>query len=178
VEGRCVKQPDGNLATTMSARHLADLAGSAISQSPSTTNTSYPYPKDGHVSARMRRNRKVDSKPERMLRSALHSQGLRFRKNWPVKLEGRTVRPDLVFTRQRIAVFVDGCFWHRCPQHGTSPRFNYEYWASKLENNVARDRLVDAALHGAGWTVIRIWEHVPVDDAAQLVINELAARRS
>jgi DNA mismatch endonuclease, patch repair protein len=131
----------------------------------------YPYPKDAHVSARMRRNRKVDSKPELLLRSALHARGLRFRKNYPVRLADRTVRPDIVFTRQKVAVFVDGCFWHRCPEHGTSPRFNSSYWQTKIDRNVERDREVDHALQVGGWTTLRIWEHEAPDVAVGRVLQ-------
>ena len=99
----------------------------------------YPHPKNSHVSVRMRRNRKTESKPEIRLRAALHARGLRFRKNHLLRLPNRTVRPDIVFTRQKLAVFVDGCFWHRCPQHGTSLRFNSRYWQAKLYRNVDRD---------------------------------------
>jgi DNA mismatch endonuclease (patch repair protein) len=129
----------------------------------------YPYPKDPLVSARMRRNTKTGTKPERDLRSVLHSNGLRFRKNFPLRAGDRTVRPDVVFTRQRLAVFVDGCYWHRCPEHGTSPRFNSSYWRAKLDRNVERDRVVDAALAREGWTILRVWEHERAADAAQRI---------
>lgn len=117
----------------------------------------------------MRCNRKVDSKPELRLRSALHARGLRFRKNLSLRLPRLTVRPDIVFTRARVAVFVDGCYWHRCPDHGTTPRFNASYWQAKLDSNAARDRRIDAALVDAGWTPIRVWEHEPVDAAVATV---------
>jgi DNA mismatch endonuclease (patch repair protein) len=121
----------------------------------------------------MRRNTKVDTKPELRLRSLLHSRGLRFRKNLLLRLNERTVRPDIVFTRQRLAVFVDGCFWHRCPQHGTSPRFNTSYWQGKLDRNVERDRQIDEALQRDGWVTVRLWEHESVESAAQHVIESL-----
>jgi DNA mismatch endonuclease, patch repair protein len=107
----------------------------------------------------MQRNRKVDTKPELLLRSALQLRGLRFRKNFLIRLCERSVRPDVVFPRHKLAVFVDGCFWHRCPEHGTSPRFNSGYWRAKLDRNVERDRLVDEALRREGWTPLRVWEH-------------------
>ncbi|MCB0867348.1 MAG: DNA mismatch endonuclease Vsr [Solirubrobacterales bacterium] len=71
----------------------------------------------------------------------------------------RLVKPDVVFTRQKVAVFVDGCFWHGCPEHGTTPKANSDYWKPKLERNMARDREVDFGLTAAGWTVVRVWEH-------------------
>jgi DNA mismatch endonuclease, patch repair protein len=107
----------------------------------------------------MRANRRRDTKPEVALRSALHALGLRFRKDLPIRVPGRVVRPDIVFTRDRLAVFVDGCFWHRCPLHGNVPRANNDYWQPKLDRNVARDRAVDDALRAASWRIVRAWEH-------------------
>jgi DNA mismatch endonuclease (patch repair protein) len=124
----------------------------------------------------MRRNRRVDSGPEARVRSILHSRGRRFRKHAPIRTDERLIRPDIVFTRARVAVFVDGCFWHRCPVHGNEPRLNTAYWGPKLERNVARDRAVDAALAGAGWTVIRAWEHEQPETVADRVERALSAR--
>lgn len=107
----------------------------------------------------MRANRKHDTKPEVAVRSLLHAQGFRFRKHYPIKLPDRTVRPDIVFTRQKLAVFIDGCFWHACPIHGNAPSVNTSYWQPKLQRNVDRDRAVDHALTAAGWHVLRAWEH-------------------
>lgn len=126
----------------------------------------------------MRRNPRRDTAPEIALRSALHAQGLRFRKDLPVRLVGRVVRPDIVFTRARVAVFVDGCFWHRCPLHGNMPRANGDYWRPKLERNVARDRIVDRALAEEGWTVVRAWEHEPVEEASVRVVGALEGSRA
>lgn len=123
----------------------------------------------------MRRNLKTDSRPETALRHELHARGLRYRKNPPVRTSGGIVRPDLTFPGQKVAVFVDGCFWHSCPLHGTSPRANREYWETKLRRNRERDRDVSAALAADGWTVIRVWEHEPLADAAAAV--EVAVRR-
>ena len=103
----------------------------------------------------MRRNPRRDTGPELALRSELHRRGLRFRKDLPLRVPGRVVRPDVVFTRARLAVFIDGCFWHRCPEHGTSPRSNSDYWRTKLDRNVARDHRVDEALAAAGWRSLR-----------------------
>jgi DNA mismatch endonuclease (patch repair protein) len=109
----------------------------------------------------MKGNRKRDTKPEVRLRSVLHAAGLRFRKDFPIRPDdgGRLIRVDLAFTRRRVAVFVDGCFWHGCPSHGTQPRSNPDYWRLKLARNIERDREVDQRLHAAGWTVVRLWEH-------------------
>lgn len=79
------------------------------------------------------------------------------------------MRPDIVFTRRRIAVFVDGCFWHACPEHGRPPRRNEWYWTPKLQRNVDRDAEVTQALEAAGWHVLRVWEHVPVEEAVSAV---------
>nr|WP_280986424.1 very short patch repair endonuclease [Gordonia rhizosphera] len=113
--------------------------------------------------------RRSDTKPEVALRSALHRQGLRFRKDYPVRVEGRLIRPDIAFTRQRIAVFVDGCFWHSCPMHGRQPRKNTAYWGPKLDSNTARDRQQTALLEAAGWRVLRFWEHEPLETVADQI---------
>lgn len=133
----------------------------------------YPHPSSPDVSRRMRRNLRRDTKPEIAVRSALHAQGLRFRKDLPLRLSTRVVRPDIVFTKARVALFVDGCFWHRCPQHGNQPQANSDYWGPKLDRNVARDRLVDQALAREGWLVIRAWEHEPADEVAGRVARAL-----
>jgi DNA mismatch endonuclease (patch repair protein) len=123
----------------------------------------------------MRRNPRRDTGPEVAVRSELHRRGLRFRKDLPLRVPGRVVRPDVVFTRQRLAVFIDGCFWHRCPEHGNVPRANGDYWRPKLERNVARDRAVDAALGETGWRVLRAWEHEAPAAVADRVLAVLAA---
>jgi DNA mismatch endonuclease, patch repair protein len=124
----------------------------------------------------MRANRRTDTKPELALRRALHRLGYRYRKDYRLDLDaGRRVRPDIAFTARKVAVFVDGCFWHACPQHGSKPRSNEWYWGPKLTKNVERDRVNDAALILAGWTVVRLWEHVPVDEAVATVVTALAA---
>ncbi|QZA08391.1 very short patch repair endonuclease [Mycolicibacter heraklionensis] len=107
--------------------------------------------------------RRRDTKPESMVRSRLHRRGYRFLKDHPVRVEGRLIRPDIVFTKRRVAVFVDGCFWHSCPQHSRRPRVNDDYWLPKLEGNAARDRAQTGVLRAAGWTVLRFWEHEDLD---------------
>src|SRR5688500_71920 len=87
----------------------------------------------------MQANRRRDTGPELALRSLLHARGLRYRCDYRLKFDGGAVRPDIVFTRVKVAVFVDGCFWHSCPVHGHSPRQNTQYWAPKLASNRARD---------------------------------------
>jgi DNA mismatch endonuclease (patch repair protein) len=135
----------------------------------------YPQPLNKGRSANMRANRRTDTKPEMALRKALHRQGYRYRKDYRLDLaEGKRVRPDIAFTARRVAVFVDGCFWHACPDHGSKPANNTWYWGPKLLRNVERDRAADAALAAAGWDVVRIWEHVPVEDAVTAVLDALA----
>jgi DNA mismatch endonuclease (patch repair protein) len=136
----------------------------------------YPHPASQGRSANMKANRRTDTKPELALRHALHRLGYRYRKDFRLDLDsGRRVRPDIVFTARKLAVFVDGCFWHACPEHGTKPKNNEWYWTPKLVRNVERDRINDAALKLSGWTVIRLWEHVPLDDAVTTVVAALAA---
>jgi DNA mismatch endonuclease (patch repair protein) len=118
--------------------------------------------------------RRTDTKPELALRSALHKLGYRFRKDFRVDADGIKVRPDIVFTRLRIAVFVDGCFWHSCPDHGHAPTSNVWYWSEKLARNCARDTHVSTALTAAGWTVLRCWEHEPVAEVIDRLISEIS----
>lgn len=116
----------------------------------------------------MRGNRNAETKPEVALRSALFRRGLRFRKNVRAEKDVRC-RVDVVFPREKVAVFVDGCFWHSCPKHGNRPSANSNYWHAKLARNVERDRENDRALLSAGWTVVRVWEHEPAANAAKRI---------
>jgi DNA mismatch endonuclease (patch repair protein) len=134
----------------------------------------YPRASSEGRSANMRAIRRTDTKPELALRRALHAMGYRFRKDYRLDLdEGRRIRPDIAFTARRVAVFVDGCFWHACPDHGSKPSVNQGYWTPKLLRNVERDRAADAALETAGWRVVRLWEHVSIDDAVAAVVAAL-----
>ncbi|MEX0153480.1 very short patch repair endonuclease [Microbacterium sp. LMI1-1-1.1] len=119
----------------------------------------------------MRANRRRDTGPERAVRSLLHRRGLRYRVDFAPL--GKRRRADIVFTRQRIAAFIDGCFWHCCPVHGTQPRLNAEYWEPKLRRNVERDRETDDALRAAGWLVLRFWEHEPPALVADRIVEAL-----
>lgn len=102
----------------------------------------------------MSRNKARDTKPEMLLRKIAWKQGLRYRLNY--KLEGK---PDLVFVKYRLAVFVDGCFWHGCPEHYKSPKTRAEFWQEKIQRNRRRDRHVNRVLAMQGWHVLRFWEH-------------------
>lgn len=136
----------------------------------------YPLPLSPGRSANMRANRRTDTKPELALRQALHRQGYRYRKDYRIDLAGQRVRPDIAFTARRVAVFVDGCFWHCCPRHGTQPANNTWYWQPKLARNVERDRAADEALAAAGWRVVRVWEHESLDSAVAAVVTALEHR--
>lgn len=109
--------------------------------------------------------RSRDTKPERLIRSLLHAQGLRYRvAAKPLPSLRRTA--DIVFRPSKLAVFIDGCYWHGCPEHYVSPKTNPGYWSDKVARNMARDRDTDEKLRAAGWTVLRFWEHEPAEDCA------------
>jgi len=124
----------------------------------------------------MRGNRSADTKPEVAVRRLLHREGFRFFKHRQV-VEGLRCRADLVFPSARVAVFIDGCFWHGCPEHGRRPRENAAYWTAKLARNVARDRHHDALLAAEGWLVLRAWEHEAPSAVASRVAEAVTARR-
>lgn len=124
----------------------------------------------------MKNQRRRDTKPEAALRSELWRRGLRYRVD--VKVVGRRRRVDIGFTRVKVAVFVDGCFWHRCPEHGSFPKSNRAWWTEKLQANERRDRDTDIELVEAGWLVIRVWEHEDPIKAADRVEAAVRARRS
>jgi DNA mismatch endonuclease (patch repair protein) len=127
--------------------------------------------------AAMQRNRRRDSRAEVGLRSALHRMGLRFRVDYPIRCgPGLPIRPDIVFTKARLAVFVDGCFWHGCPDHGRPPKANSDYWRAKIALNRDRDRRQTSQLTAAGWAVLRVWEHEPAEPAE--IVIAVAWRRA
>jgi DNA mismatch endonuclease (patch repair protein) len=135
----------------------------------SASMADYPHPSSSAATAVMRANRRRDTGPEIRLRAALHARGLRFRADLLVEAGGVRVRPDVVFTRRKVAVFVDGCFWHCCPDHGNTPKANRAYWSPKLARNRARDQRVNSALLEAGWVVLRVWEHDDAQEAADWI---------
>jgi DNA mismatch endonuclease (patch repair protein) len=145
------------------ARELARAAGR------------HPRPLNDGRSRNMQAIRRKDTKPEIRLRAELHRRGLRFRKDLRLDLPGRRVRPDIVFTRRRVAVFVDGCFWHLCPAHGRQPKINDWYWGPKFAKIVLRDTAANEALQEAGWAVVRVWEHEAPEDAAERIASLVAA---
>lgn len=129
----------------------------------------YPAPLNAGRSRNMQANRRSDTKPEVRLRKALHHLGYRYRKDLLIRLPELRVRPDIVFTKRKVAVFIDGCFWHVCPQHGRQPTTNEWYWTPKLQRNLERDNAANTALREAGWTVLRIWEHESLEAAVEAV---------
>lgn len=123
---------------------------------------------DQRTSSRMAAQRRRDTRPELQLRRILHSRGLRYRVDAMLPGLPRR-RADLTFPTRRLVVFVDGCFWHGCPEHKTAPKNNASWWATKLARNVERDRETDAYLADLGWRVLRIWEHEDPGRAADRV---------
>ena len=134
-------------------------------------------PSSPEVSRRMAKVANRNTAAEMAVRRELHRRGFRYRVAQPITGMGRT-RPDIVFTRERIAIFIDGCFWHRCPEHATFPQANALWWAEKLELNQARDQKTDFQLRELGWEVVRVWEHVPADEAADLIQQVVMRRRA
>lgn len=125
----------------------------------------------------MSAQRSRDTGPELAVRRELHRRGLRYRIHVQ-PLAGLRRKADIVFTRARVAVFVDGCFWHGCPEHGRRRHeVNEWYWPEKIARNQRRDADTDERLRDAGWAVVRVWEHEPPDEAAQRVAAVVAAAR-
>jgi len=131
-------------------------------------------------SAARRRNmqaiRSRDTKPEQLIRRLVHAQGLRYRvAARPLPQLRRTA--DMVFRPAKVAVFIDGCYWHGCPDHYVPPKTNPGYWSDKVAGNVTRDRDTDRKLEDAGWLVLRFWEHEPSDECAARISTEVQQRR-
>ena len=145
-----------------------------VPEKPESLNSLVRIPEAPEAtSARMRRQATRDTAPEIALRRSLHRRGLRFRLHQQV-LPSLRSRPDIAFPRARVAVYVNGCFWHGCPDHGTWPTRNAEFWRSKIRTNEMRDARIDQVLDDSGWQVVRIWEHEKPDDAVPRI--ELAVR--
>ncbi|MEU3185856.1 very short patch repair endonuclease [Streptomyces sp. NPDC006923] len=131
-------------------------------------------------SAARRRNmqaiRSRDTKPERLIRRLVHAQGLRYRVA-AKPLPGLRRTADMVFRPAKVAVFIDGCYWHGCPEHYVPPKTNSGYWSEKVAGNIARDRDTDRQLTEAGWIVLRFWEHEPPEDCALSIENSVRLNR-
>lgn len=136
-----------------------------------------PLPLSPSVRARMRRQAVHDTRPEILIRRALRDHGLGYRVHRRV-VPGVRRSADIVFVGARVAVFVDGCFWHGCPEHYRRPGSNVGYWDAKVQRNVARDREVEALLADAGWTVLRAWEHEDPSAVADRVEAWVKSRRA
>lgn len=135
-----------------------------------------PEPLDDVVRRRMERQARRDTSVELEIRRRLHALGYRYRVDHRLEPSLRS-RGDIVFTRRRVVVFVDGCFWHGCPYHATTPKNNAEWWQEKLAANVARDERNRRALEALGWTVIRVWEHEETDSALSRIVGVLDEMR-
>jgi DNA mismatch endonuclease (patch repair protein) len=122
----------------------------------------------------MQANRGRDTQPELAVRRGLHARGLRYRVDHPLPFDRRR-RADIAFTRAKVAVFIDGCFWHGCPDHGTTPRTNSEFWSAKIARNRERDAETDLRLRQEGWLVLRFWEHDAIGDHVGAVVTTVAA---
>ncbi|MGY1858082.1 very short patch repair endonuclease [Modestobacter sp. SYSU DS0290] len=137
--------------------------------------TPRPPASSPQVAARMSRARRRDTAPEVAIRREAHRRGLRYRVDAPLPGLSRR-RADMVFGARHVAVFVDGCFWHSCPVHATTPRANHDWWVEKLQRNRERDRQTDQHLQKLGWTVLRFWEHE--DPVSAVDIIERVVRRT
>jgi DNA mismatch endonuclease (patch repair protein) len=151
-------------------------SGSAGGQQSRAASTA-PAPSDLRTALRMRRQRQADTACELAIRRHLHSWGLRYRVDCRPEPQ-LPRRADIVFRPAKVAVFVDGCFWHKCPHHWKAPGRNSSWWTDKISANVKRDAETTAVLEASGWTVVRVWEHEDAEAAALDVAELVRARRS
>lgn len=134
-------------------------------------------PSSPEASRRLSLVRQKGTSAELDLRRALHAKGLRYRLHQALLRKPRRAA-DIVFPRSRVAVFVDGCFWHGCPLHASWPKSNAEFWRQKIENNRSRDQDTDSRLKADGWLVVRVWEHEDPDGAAKRIATLVEARKN
>ena len=138
-----------------------------------------PKPSSPEALRRMRTTGRRDTQPELALRKELHGLGLRYRVDRP-PIKGSRRRADVVFAKAQVAVYVDGCFWHGCPEHGTWPKANADWWRAKIQRNQERDEDTDQGLRENGWVSVRVWEHedpkVAASRIAALVRERLQGR--
>jgi DNA mismatch endonuclease, patch repair protein len=123
----------------------------------------------------MTSNRRRDTQPEIAVRRLLHARGLRFRVDYPIRTSERTIRVDIAFPRAKLAILIDGCFWHGCPEHGTMPKHNRDYWEPKIARNRERDLHQTGLLSDAGWQPLRFWTHEGPDEISDEVLACLGA---
>lgn len=126
----------------------------------------------------MRNQKRRDTAAELAIRRLSHARGMRYRVDAPLPLKESRRRADMLFANAKVAVFIDGCYWHACPIHATRPKANADWWADKLAMNVARDRNTDKRLAENGWTVVRIWEHENPEDATNRIAIAVAQSTS
>ncbi|MYQ45402.1 DNA mismatch endonuclease Vsr [Streptomyces sp. SID4985] len=155
---------------------------STPSVSPAEPGSNWSPPEGSWASSAGRRRnmqaiRNRDTKPEWLIRTLVHAQSLRYRVA-AKPLPGLRRTADMVFRPTKVAVFIDGCYWHGCPDHYVPPRTNPAYWSAKVARNMARDRDTDQRLEEAGWTVLRFWEHEPPEDCAAHIAAEVEKRRN
>lgn len=154
---------------------LLDMkSGYGLGLGAAGTRRGSPVPSSPQAQRRMKATRQRDTAPEQALTAVLRQMGLSFEAD-KAPIPGHRRRADIVFPTARLAVFVDGCFWHGCPEHGTWPRANAKFWRQKILANVRRDADTNRQLHEAGWEVLRFWAHVD-PDAAGLSIQQWLAR--
>lgn len=146
-------------------------------QATSNKKIAKPAPSSDSALKRMKAAKPRDTAPEKALRSALHKKGLRFR------VDEKTIRElnrkaDIVFRSAKVAVFVDGCFWHGCPIHGTKAKSNAEFWENKIRQNKERDADTNKRLNKIGWKVIRVWEHEDPEKISDKIYRIVRQRQS
>jgi len=182
ISSRC--RQIGNAVPPLLAQHLAASLADAIdptrpARAPRTlasTHSSEPAPPDEATRRRMRSQARADTKPETAIRTALFHRGLRFRKN--VKpIRGLRREVDILFGPSKVAVFVDGCFWHGCPEHSRATKSNTRWWADKIAHNKERDTQTTTLLEALGYEVIRVWEHEDPEAAADRIDERVTERR-
>jgi len=148
----------------------------ARKSSKKTKPVKNPKPSSKAALNRMKAAKPRDTAPEKALRSELHKRGLRYRVDVrPIQELNR--RADIVFRSANVAIFVDGCFWHGCPKHGTQAKANAEFWKNKIRQNQIRDEDTSKQLKKAGWRVIRVWEHENPEKASERIYNIVAKSR-
>lgn len=148
--------------------------GTSVAQ---TEVVSESWASSSAVGASMRGNRRRDTRPELAVRRRLHALGLRYRVDFAPLPGALRMRADIVFTRARVVVFIDGCYWHGCPKHYRPARINAEFWSTKIADNRERDARSTEMLRDAGWTVLRFWEHEPPEDVASAIAGAVAVAR-
>lgn len=150
------------------------MASKSTSNEPKIASA-VPEPLDSSTRSRLAGQMRTDTGPEVALRKELWSRGFRYSLHRPIRGTRRTI--DIALVKHRVAVFVDGCFWHGCPKHGSTPTNNAEWWIRKLEANRRRDVDTNRILKSQGWTVVRVWEHETVKTAANRIQRAVSKLR-